>query len=172
MSIFNIGRPATASVGDDPADRWWNWNPARRAPVAAAPVTVAPVAVTATDPWWRWNPYRRDLQHAATQGRLQGYDKGVRDEQRAVQRRQRRRSHPIMALLVLAAAAGGVTFTGLAFENGSFAAGGAVVDQKIAEWRADILGGAAQAADKSGRAMQNAGQSISNRTQAPSPNGG
>ena len=156
MSILSLGRSHRAA--DVSQERWWNWNPARPKMVAA-PVETAPA------PWWSWNPYRRTARHIEAQGRREGYSKGARDEYRVMARRQRRRSHPIIGLVVSVAAVSGAGFLGLAYETGSFAGGGAVIDQKLAEWRADVVGMAGRAGDQGGHAVQTVGQRISTQSQ-------
>jgi hypothetical protein len=167
MSILSLGRHNPATVGVA-RRRWWDWNPARPEPV------VAPEAVAAAgrDPWYSWNPYRRTAKQVEAEGRREGYVKGARDEQRVMLRRQRRRSHPIFASVVFIAAIAGVGFAGLAYEAGSFAAGGAVVDQTLAQWRGDLTGAAGRAVDQSGRAVQGIGQSISSQSQKLTQKGG
>ena len=156
MSILSLGRPRLAN--DVSRERWWNWNPARPK-VVAAPVETVPA-----DSWWNWNPYRRTARHIEAEGRREGYAKGARDEHRVMTRRARRRSHPLIGFVVLVAAVCGVGFLGLAYETGSFAGGGAVIDQKLAEWRTDILGAAGNAGEQGGHAMQSVGQSISTQS--------
>jgi hypothetical protein len=134
MSIFSMGRAPHTPAADTGLAHWWRWNPYRPTPAPAPVETVAPAA------WWNWNPYRRTAKRIEVEGRREGYGQGVRDERRVVQRR-RSRSHPILALLFLGAAVAGVGFTAMAFEAGSFQGAGITVDQKIAEWRSDILGG-------------------------------
>ncbi len=167
MSILSLGRHAPAPTVAAARRPWWDWNPARREPVAAPPAPVAD-----RDPWYRWNPYRSTPRQVEAQGRREGYAKGARDEQRVMVRRQRRRSHPVIALAVFAAAVSGIGFMGLAYEEGSFAAGGAVVDQKLGEWRADLTGAAGRAGDQGGHAVQSVGQSISTHSQQLTQQGG
>jgi hypothetical protein len=168
MSILSFGRHSPAQTVDANRQPWWDWNPARREPVTAS--VAAPAAVR--EPWYSWNPYRRTPRQVEAQGRREGYAKGARDEQRVMLRRQRRRNHPIFALVVLVAAVSGVGFMGLAYEAGSFAAGGAVVDQKLAEWRGDLTGAADRAVDQSGHEVQRVGQSISSQSQQLTQKGG
>ena len=166
MSILSLGRHTPAQAVDASRQPWWDWNPARRQPVVA----TQPVAVR--DPWYSWNPYRRTPRQVEAQGEREGYAKGVQDEQRVMARRERRRGHPVFALVVLFAAVAGVGFMGLAYEMGSFAAGGAVVDQKLGEWRGDITGAAGRIGDQSGHAVQSVGQSISSHSQQLTQKGG
>jgi hypothetical protein len=164
MSILSLGRSAPIDRSNAPRERWWNWNPARPKSAAASVEAAAPEA------WWRWNPYRRDINHAEAQGRRQGYAKGERHERRVMAHRRRRR-HPIFAFVVLVAAVSGLGFAGLAYEAGSFAGGGAIVDQKLGEWRADLMGAASRAVDQGGHAVQGVGQSISSQSQQLSQRG-
>ncbi len=165
MSILSLGRSAK-SVGAT-GERWWNWNPARRS------VVVPPVATATAATWWSWNPYRRqEAKRIEAEGRREGYAKGAQDENRVMARRARQRRHPIIGFVVLVAAVSGVGFLGLAYEAGSFAGGGAVVDHKIAEWRSEIMGTASRAGAQGGRAVQSVGQTISTRSQQISQNGG
>jgi hypothetical protein len=156
MSILSLGRHTPAPT-TDAGRHWWDWNPAGRDPSAVPEASVR-------EPWYRWNPYLRTPQQVESQGRREWYASGVRDEQRVELRRQRRRSHPILALVVFFAAASGVGFLGLAYEEGSFAAGGAVVDHTLSDWRADLTGVAGRAGDRSGQAVQSVGQSISRQS--------
>jgi hypothetical protein len=82
------------------------------------------------------------------------YERGRREE------RLRRRRSPILGLFVLVLVLIGAGMIYLAVENGSFSSGGAVVDQSLAKVsqtaRAPIRG----AADKTGDALQNAGQNL------------
>ena len=158
MSFLNFGRQTPASPADVARQPWWEWNPARHEAVPSTSPEVGP------DPWRRWNPYRRTPKQVEAQGRRDGYVEGVRDEQRVVARRERRRGHPVFALVVFIGAVSGIGFFGLAYETGSFTGGGAVIDQKIGEWRADLTGAAGRAGDESGHAVQNVGRSISSQS--------
>ncbi len=165
MSILSLGRPTpTATV--DTRRRWWDWNPARREPI------VVPGPVAEREAWHSWNPYRRSSRQLQAEGRREGYDKGVRDERRVMVRRQRRSSHPVFALVVSLAAVSGVGLIGVGYVEGSFAAGGAVVDQKLGEWRANMTGAAGRAGDQGGHAVQSVGQSISSHSQQLTQKGG
>jgi len=167
MSIFSTGRPASANTTDNRLARLLGWNPYRSSTVAA-PVSntvVAPVDDAGRTRPWSWNPYRKDARQIERQGEREGYGKGRRDEHRVMTRQARRNRHPILGFVVFLAAVAGVGFLGLAYEGGSFSAGGAMVDHQVAEWRADVLGPVINAGDQSGKALQDAGKTISTKSQ-------
>lgn len=89
----------------------------------------------------------------------QAYADGRRDQHRA-DRARRRRGFGLAGLLVVVIAAVGVLWLVLAAREGSFAAGGAVVDQKLAEVTNPARVAANQAVDRTGAAVQNAGQTL------------
>ena len=179
MSIFNLGRPTLLNRTPNSlyagAPHWLSWNPYRTAAPAAA-VTAPAVAGR----WWNWNPYRRDVKRVERQserlgereGERVGYNKGRRDENRVMNRRIRRSRHPILGGLVFLAAVAGVGFVGLAYEEGSFSAGGAAVDHQIAAWRGDLMAPVSNAGARSGQALQDAGRTISTKSQQLSQPGG
>ena len=73
----------------------------------------------------------------------------------------RRRSRaPVLGLMVALIAVIGVVWMVLAFREGSFAAGGAVVDAKIAQVSQPARQAAENAAQRSGEAVEKAGQSL------------
>jgi len=125
--------------------------------------------------WWRWSSYRRNAvtrpQQAAypegvaaadqaQTGRRRGaYRAGERDGQRFEARRHR--GHPVLATLVVLVALAGVGYGYLSWQQGSFAAGGAVIDEKLAE----VRGGASQAGVAGGQAVQKAGAAIATKSQ-------
>jgi hypothetical protein len=85
-----------------------------------------------------------------------------------VARGRRHRGGGFMALigfLVVVIAAVGVLWMGLAYREGSFAAGGAVVDRKLAEVTQPARVAAVEAVDKTGQAVQGAGQAIETQGQ-------
>ena len=85
------------------------------------------------------------------------YAKGRRDE------RRRRRGSPLLSFIVfLIVVAAGVLFY-LAVRNGSFASGGAVVDNSISNVSERATAPVRNAADKAGNALENAGQSLKQR---------
>ncbi|HTK33666.1 MAG TPA: hypothetical protein VL358_00080 [Caulobacteraceae bacterium] len=75
-------------------------------------------------------------------------------------RSRRRHGFGMVGLAVTLVAVLGVLWMVLAAREGSFAGGGAVVDQKIAEVTAPAKVAASQAVDRTGQAVQNAGQAI------------
>jgi hypothetical protein len=154
MSIFNLGRqePAIAQPVYPDRTTWWNWNPARR------PVLVERTAPPPAEPWWRWNPYRRPAVRLSAVDRHQGYAEGRREERRILSGRARRRSHPLLTLVVFLAAASSVGFVGLAFEAGSFEGAGAIVDNQIAQWRGDVVAAADRAGTQGGQTVQSVGR--------------
>jgi hypothetical protein len=126
--------------------------------------------------WWRWSAYRRNAVNtpqqvayaegvaAADQGqtsrRRGAYRAGERDGQRIEARRHR--GHPVLATLLVLVALAGVGYGYLSWQEGSFAAAGAVIDAKIAE----VRGAASQAGVVGGQAVQNAGADIAKKSQA------
>jgi len=84
----------------------------------------------------------------------EAYAKGRRDEH------ARRRSHPVLALIVLVIAAVGAFIVYLAVREGSFTTAGQVVDQHLAA-ASQTAGQATQAAgSQAGAAIENAGQQL------------
>lgn len=73
---------------------------------------------------------------------------------------RRRRGFGFVGLFVVVVAAVGVLWIVLAAREGSFAAGGAVVDQKLAQVTSPARVAVNQAADRTGAAVQNAGQTL------------
>jgi hypothetical protein len=110
-------------------------------PVAVQPVAVQPVAVV--DP----KSYDADMRRA--------YDHGRLDE------RSRRRGGfgPLGFILVLIAAVG-VILVVFAIREGSFSAGGAVVDNKLVQATSSVTPAIDNAATKTGTAMETAGQNL------------
>ena len=83
-----------------------------------------------------------------------------RDRLLSRETRRRRSRAPVFGLLVALVAVIGVVWMVLAFREGSFAAGGAVVDAKIAQVSEPARQAAANAAQRSGDAVEKAGQSL------------
>ena len=113
---------------------------------ANRPATVEPVAVrpvTVVDP----KTYDADMRRA--------YDHGRQDE------RSRRRGGfgPLGFILVLVAAVGVILLV-FAVREGSFSAGGAVVDNKLVQATSSVAPAIDNAATKTGTAMENAGQNL------------
>jgi hypothetical protein len=91
----------------------------------------------------------------------------VADSRRADPPRPRRRAgFGLVGIFVVLIAAVGVLWMVLAAREGSFAAGGAVVDQKLAEVTNPARVAVNQAADRTGAAVQNAGQSLEAKGEA------
>src|SRR5579875_1032996 len=149
----------------------------RHRDVERGDVAAQPVAAT----WWSWRPYRRtvgpggavaDAQQAAyvdgahdarrdeTDVARRAYREGERDGRRLES--ERHRGHPVLTVIVAILALVAIGYGFLSFQQGSFAGGGAVIDQKIAQLRGD----AGQAGVASGQAVQNAGATITARSQA------
>ena len=105
------------------------------------PPTVQPVAVV--DP----ATYDADMRRAYDHGRLDG--------------RARRRGGfgPLAFILVLVAAIG-VVLVVYAVREGSFSAGGAVVDNKLVQATSGVAPVIDNAASKTGTAMETAGQNL------------
>ncbi len=87
----------------------------------------------------------------------------LRDERDQLLRREARRRRskaPMVGLLIALVAVIGIVWMVLAFREGSFAAGGAVVDAKIAQVSEPARQAAENAAQRSGEAVEKAGQSL------------
>jgi hypothetical protein len=110
---------------------------------------------------------------AAADARRDAYDRGRRDgrhaerddraARREAERERRRHRHGGMGMfgvLVALVAVLGVLWLVLAARHGSFAAGGAVVDQKIAEVTSPARQAADRALDRTGQAVQRAGRNL------------
>jgi len=82
------------------------------------------------------------------------YDKGRRDE------RSRRKSHPILALIVLAIAVVGAIMIFLAMREGSFSGAGQVADQQLAVAQAEAPGVIANASQKAGEVARDVGERV------------
>ncbi|HXU99082.1 MAG TPA: hypothetical protein VG166_01120 [Caulobacteraceae bacterium] len=95
------------------------------------------------------------------------YSRGRRDE------RRRRRGSPLLSLilLIIVVAAGALFY--LAIHNGSFASGGAAVDNSISTVSQSATAPVRRAADKAGNALENAGQTLKQKAgdQAAPPPG-
>ncbi|MEO6340851.1 MAG: hypothetical protein ABIO39_12475 [Caulobacteraceae bacterium] len=83
-----------------------------------------------------------------------------RDQLLRREARRRRSKAPVFGLVVALIAVIGVVWMVLAFREGSFAAGGAVVDAKIAQVTEPARQAADNAAQRSGEAVEKAGQSL------------
>ncbi|HEY2177691.1 MAG TPA: hypothetical protein VGH15_03850 [Caulobacteraceae bacterium] len=96
------------------------------------------------------------------------YSRGRRDE------RRRRRGSPLLTfiLLIVIVAAGALFY--LAVQHGSFASGGAVVDNSISSVSQSATAPVRRAADKAGNALENAGQTLKQKAgdepASPPPN--
>jgi hypothetical protein len=84
---------------------------------------------------------------------------------RADARPRRRRGLPIVSLLVLLVVVCGAVMLYLAAENGSFERGGAVIDRDLSRATQPVR----RAEDKTGHALQNAGQHLQQDAGASSP---
>lgn len=82
------------------------------------------------------------------------YERGRRDEAK------RRRGSPLVGFLILIIIAAAVGLFYLAAQKGSFANGGAVVDNDISQASQTATGPFRRAADKAGNALENAGQNL------------
>ena len=94
--------------------------------------------------------------------RGRAYADGRRDQHKVEKRRKRGGFGWATAFVVLVAALG-VVWLALSAREGSFAAGGAVVDQKVAAVTAPARVAVNNAADRTGAAVQNAGQALENQ---------
>ncbi len=90
-----------------------------------------------------------------------GYRRG-RADQKEVDRKHAKRGggFGFISFLLLIAAVIGVTWVVLAYQAGSFAGGGAVVDRKVAEVTNPAKQAVLNAADRTGAAVQSAGQAV------------
>jgi len=84
------------------------------------------------------------------------YERGRRDE------RDRRKGHPVLALMVFVIALIGAGMIYIAAREGSFSGGGQVIDQQIAK----ITGRAQVAREDTGNAVSRAGQKLQNAGQS------
>jgi hypothetical protein len=110
----------------------------------------------------------REHGPAGEPDRREAYVQGRRDERRREAREERPRRRGgfgLVGLLVVLVAALGVVWLALAAREGSFAAGGAVVDQKIAAVTEPARDAATRAVDRTGQAVENAGQALENQGQ-------
>jgi len=103
----------------------------------------------------------RAVAEAAERARREAYAEGRRDQHRLEKQARRPGAAAVLTGVVLVAAAGvGAVWLALAAQEGSFAAGGAVVDRTVAEISAPARVAATQAADRTGAAVQTAGQAL------------
>jgi hypothetical protein len=101
---------------------------------------------------------------AATRADLDAaYRRGRRDG-------RRRGRHPILAFIGLVASAATALVIYLAVQTGSFANGGAVVDQHLADASQRVQSPFKTAAMKVGNALETAGQSLKQRSGEPARN--
>ena len=112
-------------------------------------------------------PSAEDLEaeRLALREREAGYRRG-RAEQKdvdrklAVEARRRRGGFGLVSALLVVAAVLGVTWMVLAYQAGSFAGGGAVVDQKVAAVTEPAKQAAVNAIDRTGEAVESVGQKV------------
>ena len=116
------------------------WSFANRS-AAVEPVAVQPVNVI--DP----AKYDADMRRA--------YDHGRLDE-----RSRRRGGFGPLAFILLLAAVVGVVLIVFAFREGSFTAGGAVVDNKLGQATSSVAPAIDNAAARTGTALETAGQNL------------
>lgn len=118
--------------------------------------------------------YIRDNRFAPTPAERRAYKDGRRDQHaadKADQKARRRGGFGLISVLVVLIAAVGVMWLVLAAREGSFAAGGAVVDRKVAEATQPARTAANQAMDRTGAAVQSAGQAIETQGERLRPDG-
>jgi hypothetical protein len=89
----------------------------------------------------------------------------TRPDERRPERTRRRRGFGMIGLAVTLVAVLGALWLVLAAREGSFAAGGALVDQKLAEVTSPARVAATQAVDRTGAAVQSAGQALETQGQ-------
>lgn len=79
-------------------------------------------------------------------------------------REARVRRHPLLALLLVLVALAGAAMLALAAREGSFARGGQLIDQNLQAAAGGAQNAGADAIDKTGRAIQNAGASLGRKS--------
>lgn len=82
--------------------------------------------------------------------------------------RLRRRSHPMLGLLVGVVALAGAAMLALAAREGSFARGGQVVDQNLSAAAGQAQTAGADALARTGQAIQNVGASLERKSASDS----
>ncbi|HVM99277.1 MAG TPA: hypothetical protein VMT68_03600 [Caulobacteraceae bacterium] len=87
----------------------------------------------------------------------EAYDRGRRDERA---RHHPRRRHPVLGAVLVLAAATGAFVIYLGVRQGSFAGGGQVVDQGIANATASAQQASRDAAGRAGDALEHAGRRL------------
>ena len=120
------------------------WSFANR-PATVQPVAVQPVNVV--DP----AKYDADMRRAYDHGRL---------DERGSRRGSRRGGFGPLAFILLLAAVVGVVLIVFAFREGSFSAGGAVVDNKLSQATSGVAPAIDTAASKTGTALETSGQNL------------
>lgn len=138
----------------------------RRA-VAAGPTDEVVIERRTGETLEEYEARRAALQRADAVERLderRGYEDGRRDQRRIdraeARTRRRRGGFGFAGVVVVLVAALGVLWLALAAREGSFAGGGAVVDQKVAEVTEPARVAAADAVDRTGAAVAGAGQAL------------
>jgi hypothetical protein len=109
--------------------------------------------MTSSDPA-EWPPSTAPERAEQKRRLTLAYDRGRKEA------RSRHRGGGVLALVVGLVAVIGAGMLALAFEQGSFAAGGAVIDGKIAQVRSTVSDSTAQARAHAGAALSSAGQSV------------
>ncbi|MEO8811854.1 MAG: hypothetical protein ABI376_02940 [Caulobacteraceae bacterium] len=140
---FGRRRPSTGPVdGDGPTGAYREGRLDERAAEQADPAAVAPTPIT------------RDAARLDRDRLDASYDRGRRDA------RARRRGSPVLTLVLLVLVIVAAILIFLAIRNGSFAGGGAVVDREISNLAQTAQAPVRNAADKTGAALQNAGENL------------
>jgi hypothetical protein len=85
------------------------------------------------------------------------YDRGRRDERA---RHPRRRGSPVLTTVLFLAACAGAFVIYLGISQGSFTGGGQAIDQNIANAKAQAAQAGRNVANKTGDALENAGQNL------------
>lgn len=86
------------------------------------------------------------------------YERGRQEEAR--RKPKRRRGHPLFSFLILIIVAAAALMVYLAAQKGSFANGGAVVDNDLATASQKAQAPFRRAADRAGDTLENAGQTL------------
>ena len=148
MRILGFGRTERQAIADPAAGQVY----VERRPGESPAAFEARLAAAARE---RANPTFGSRRTIAGDPRREA----ARHEPPRIEKR-RRGGFGIVGLVVVLVAALGVMWVVLAAREGSFAAGGAVVDQKLAQVAHPARVAVNQAADRTGAAVQNAGATL------------
>jgi hypothetical protein len=140
-----------------------------RDPIDGRDVVVERHADESEDAYEARRRAARDEQADEHRAERHGYYQGRREQRRIDQTEARTRRRGggfgLVGALVVVVAALGILWVALAAREGSFAAGGALVDQKVAEVTQPARVAATEAVDRTGAAVENAGQALESQGQ-------